>query len=79
MARINSVHEAPVHVGSVGYHRVTITGPHTGPAPLEAPGPKARRGDRRRRAKAALAARRDEVAKGAGFLERLTTTRKGGS
>jgi hypothetical protein len=76
--RINSTHEAPVHVGSPGYRRVALTGHHSGPQLLDVPGPKETAGARRRRAKEAVRARRAEVKAGAGFLERLTRTSQRG-
>jgi hypothetical protein len=78
--RINSVHNSPVHVASVGHARVKIITAGAGPVALDSPGPKETGRARRQRTKAAVRARRDEVARGAGFLERLTLTRpKGGS
>lgn len=75
MGQINSVHEGPVFKASVGHVKLGLTAAYRGPVELEGPGPKESGRVRRARAKAALRQRRDEVKRGAPFLERLTTSR----
>jgi hypothetical protein len=74
MGVINSVFETPHVISSSGYMPLALEHPHTGPAPLGAGEPAPAR---RRRIKGQAKARKREVARGAGFLETLTTVRHG--
>lgn len=72
--RIDTVHERPVPHASVGHRRIHLTAPGGGYQAMGAPQPRDQNRVARRSARELVRRRRDEVASGAAFLTRLTTT-----
>jgi hypothetical protein len=76
--RINETHPDPVHHASVGHGHVKLLGANrqgSHPLALDTPTPRESQKVTRQKAKALARQRKGEVASGAKFLERLTTTR----
>jgi hypothetical protein len=78
MSRINESHPEPVHHASVGHAHVKLLGANRAgdhPLHLDTPGAGDSAKLSRAQAKALTRQRKREVASGASFLEKLTTTK----